>query len=309
MPFTLAPQTRRSFLGSSLLAGCGLALSRRSLADEPNPHRFFLLSDTHIAADPKTTRPSGTIAVNMYEHLKQACGEILESGVRPAAVAINGDCAFLTGQAGDYATWLSLLKPLRDAGLPIHATLGNHDVRAELWKALEGEKERGQAPGTVVEDKYVTVIESERADWFILDSLDQTNHTPGVVGAKQLEWLARALDLKPAKPALVMFHHNPDFANAKTTGLTDTVALWDVLAPRKKVKALFFGHTHVWSHVERDGVHLVNLPCVAYPFNPAQPAGWVDCTLNRDGLELVLHALDKAHPKNGEKLTLAWRGM
>jgi 3',5'-cyclic AMP phosphodiesterase CpdA len=304
MPFTLS---RRSFVGSSLLAGLGLAFTRSLRADESNPHRFFLLSDTHIAADPKSTRLSGDVAVNMFDHLKQTCGEILEAGVRPAAVLINGDCAFKDGQAGDYGTWLSLLKPLRDAGLPIHATLGNHDDRAAIWKAIQNEKDAGQAPGSVVEERYVTVVESERADWFILDSLDQTNHTPGVVGAKQIAWLARALDIKPTKPALVMVHHNPDFATAKTTGLTDTSALWDILAPRKKVKALFFGHTHVWSHEVREGVHLVNLPCVAYPFDPKQPAGWVDCTVNQDRGELVLHALDKAHGKNGEKVEMAWR--
>ena len=314
MPFTLAPRSRRDFLGTSLLAGLGFSLTRRAAADEANPNRFFLLSDVHIAADPAATRPSGKTQVNMYDHLKQACGEILESGVRPAAVVVNGDCAFMNGLAGDYATFLGLMKPLRDRCLPILVTLGHHDDRTEIWKAIQNDKDAGKAPGSVVEDRYVSVVESERANWFILDSMEQTNKTPGILGAKQIEWLGNALDIKKDKPALVMVHHNPQFtaggnveANKKVSGLKDTDDLWKVIAPRTQVKALLFGHTHVWSQAKRDGVHLINLPCVAYPFNPVQPAGWVDCTLNKDGLELVLHALDKTHPKNNEKIELVWR--
>ena len=312
MPITLPPLSRRHFLGSTAAAGLGLLLPRfASAAGETDPHRFFLLSDTHIAADPKTLRGP----VNMYDNLKQVCGELLEAGARPASVLVNGDCVFLQGFEADYVTFAGMLKPLREAGMTIHLTLGNHDDRTHFWNAIKAEKDAGTEPGKAVENRYVTVIEAPRANWFILDSLDKTNSTPGIATQPQIDWLAKELDARPGKPALVMVHHNPVFKNPnaapnateKITGLVDTDALWKVLAQRTQVKSLLFGHTHNWSLTKRDGIHLINLPTVAYAFAQGKLTGWVDCKLAEKGMELTLNCIDKQHKQNGEKQTLEWR--
>ena len=312
MPVTLSPLSRRAFLSGTAAASVGLVLAHSAAAaNDVDPHRFFLLSDTHIAADPKTLRGP----VNMHDNLKQVCGELLEAGAKPAAVLINGDCVFLQGLEADYATFAGMLKPLREAGMTIHLTLGNHDDRAHFWDAIKAEKDAGTEPGKAVENRYVTAIEAPRANWFMLDSLDITNKTPGVATQPQLDWLAKELDARADKPALVMIHHNPVFKNPnaapnptdKVTGLIDTDALWTVLAPRKQVKVLFFGHTHNWSLTKRDGIHLINLPTVAYAFAAGKPTGWVDCKLADKGMELTLNCIDKKHPQNNEKQTLEWR--
>jgi hypothetical protein len=195
---------------------------------------------------------------------------------------------------------VALLKPLGGAGLPVHLALGNHDHRGRFWEALPAE-----SPPAVAE-KHVLALDAPRAAIYLLDSLDVTDKTPGVLGEAQLAWLAGKLDAAPEKPALVFVHHNPD-EKANPTGLTETKAVLDLLLPRRQVKALVFGHTHNWANTQRDGLHLVNLPPVAYPFAPGKPSGWVDLRLGERGGMFELRSIDPSHRQHREKLDLAWR--
>ena len=155
-------------------------------------------------------------------------------------------------------------------------------------------------------DKHVSLVRSELADWYVLDSLEITNSTPGLLGKEQLQWLEKSLDETPDKPALIVVHHNPGMEG--NFGLKDTVALLDLLRSRRRVKAYFFGHTHEWK-VDRDtgGLHLVNLPPVAYVFKEGLPSGWVRADLRSDGMRLQLQCVKKDHPAHLQTHDLAWR--
>jgi 3',5'-cyclic AMP phosphodiesterase CpdA len=267
-------------------------------APGPDPHRLALLSDLHIDADPNASARG----IVMYDHLHQAVSEILRQGVLPIAALINGDCAHTHGRAEDYALLVRLLRPLRQAGLPVHLSMGNHDNRENLWKSIpHSETHEGG-----LKDRQIAVLEMPHANLFLLDSLKMTNFSPGFLGDRQTRWLAGALDALSDKPAIVFVHHQPD-ESLMPDGLTDTRALLDVLTPRKHVKALFYGHTHVWEITHRSGIHCINLPAVAYPFDTRQPTGWVDAHLRPDGINLELCCTDRAHPKNGQKVELTWR--
>ena len=89
--------------------------------------------------------------------------------------------------------------------MPVHLALGNHDNRERFWEALPEEK-AAQRP---LADRQVALLRTPRANWFVLDSLEKTLSTPGLLGQEQLDWLAGALDANPDKPALVLIHHNP----------------------------------------------------------------------------------------------------
>jgi hypothetical protein len=104
-----------------------------------------------------------------------------------------------------------------------------------------------------------------------------------------------------------MTHHNPSLNPAKIN-IKDEAALFDVLRPRRHVKAYFFGHSHRWS-VEKDssGLHLVNLPTTAYPFDKAQPIGWAVAQLEPRGMKLQLRCLDTARAEHAKVTELAWR--
>ena len=300
MPLHVLPN-RRQFFASSLAAGAAMALPRFSLAadDAKSSATFALLADTHIAADKEGILRE----VKMAEHLAKAWEEV--QAMRPAGALVHGDVAVLKGEAGDYKTVAELLIPSGKAELPLHFLLGNHDDRVSFREVLKN------SAASVIDSKHVGILDAGPANWFLLDSLDKPNVTPGVLGAEQLKWLAEALDQHADKPALISVHHHPVWPKNepgfKNGGITDTVPLFEILEPRKQVKAMFFGHTHDWAITQREGIHLVNLPPVAYVFAKGRPSGWVSANLAASGMTLTLSALDKSHKQHGEKHQLAWR--
>lgn len=300
MPLHLPPLSRRRFLAAGL-AACAGALSWRDLLGaerDADADRWALLSDTHIAAD----RAQVNRGVKMADHLARVVKQVAALEPRPAGVLLDGDGAYHKGEKGDYRLLGELLRPLAQADLPVHFTLGNHDQRDHFRAGLL----RGAARSPLASHQ-VSVVEAKRVNWFLLDSLVKTNATPGELGKEQCDWLAGALDARPTKPALVMVHHDPVWtAAARRSGLVDTERLFEVLAGRKQVKALLFGHTHRWRHERRDGIHLVNLPAVSYVFDKEQPSGWVDLRLGDGGAALTLRALN-GHRQDGERVELTWR--
>ena len=298
MPLHVA---RREFLRRSFLVSAGFVTLGSFGADDrkSDPDRFALFSDTHIDADPtKIARD-----VHLADHLRAAIAGVQALPVTPAGLFVNGDCSLDRGLPGDYTTFSDLFRPLAGQ-LPLHLLLGNHDDREVFYATLK----ENRPAAAVVASKHVSVVESARANWFLLDSLDVTKQTPGLLGDAQRTWLAKALDQHTNKPALVMLHHNPVAAVAgKQTGLIDTPELLEILLPRRHVKAVFFGHTHVWRQTVQDGLHLVNLPAVAYPFNVAEVTGWTDCRLRDGGMTLEVRAHDEQHAAHGKVTDFAWR--
>lgn len=304
MPLHTAPLSRRSFFAQSAAAAAGLLVYRQGWSAEAgaNPNRIALLSDTHIPEGPDVLARD----TNMTSNLKQVVREILTLTDKPSAVMINGDCAYLKGLPADYANLADCVAPLSQAGFPLHMTMGNHDDRGPFYEALKNQK----PDRPLLQAKHVTVVEGPRANWFLLDSLDQVNSTPGELGAEQREWLSKGLAVRTEKPAIVMAHHTPQFeppAEGKSWGgLKDTTALMELLDGFKHVKAFIFGHSHHWATIQRGSIHLINLPPVAYVFTAGKPNGWVLADVQENGLSLELRAIDRAHKQHGEKLTLEW---
>ena len=301
MPITLPQLSRRAFLKRAAWLGAGLALAPSSQAGwfgKPrDPHTFALISDTHIDADPKSIQ----FGVNMADNLAGCLKELANWPFKPAAVVVNGDLAHSSGRPGEYVTFGKLLHPAR-ALAPVHLSLGNHDDRGNFWQAFPHDA----TPLAAVPQKQASVFTCRRANWFLLDSLDATAHTPGKLGEAQLAWLERELAARPEKPALVVCHHPLDITGF--FGLKDTAGLEELLARHRHVKAFIFGHTHSWGVARHpSGVHLINLPQTAYPFVAGRPSGWVRTTLARDGAEFELRCVDVHHPEHGQVKQLTWR--
>lgn len=300
MPVSLAPLTRRHWLHGSLAT-----LLAPPLWGQKNAAPFeswVLFSDTHINADP-ATEARGVV---MAENLARCVNQALKLGGKPFGVLINGDCAHLDGQPGDYAVFAETLRPLREAGVAVHCTLGNHDHRGHFISALSG----GQEPSPL-QDRHVTVLTSARVNWVLLDSLDKVNVTPGLLGGGQLGWLDRTLDKLPAKPTFVLAHHNPQAPmpeDKKHLGLLDSEELFQVLARHKKVSGFIFGHIHYWAHgVDAvTGIHWISLPPTAYLFDETRPNGWVLARAHEDRLELELRALNPAHDEHKQIVTVPY---
>lgn len=301
MPIHLLPVSRRAFLRRAMLAGAGLALTPQLSAAmrRTDTSSWALLADTHIAADLAAVKSK----IVMAEHFKTVVREITGLPQRAAGVFVVGDCALSSGEPGEYAQFAGLLDPLCADGLPIHLALGNHDNRDNFRAALDA-KPIARRP---VADKQVALVESRLVNWFMLDSLEKPAQTPGSLGAEQLKWLAETLDAHRKKPAVVLIHHNPG-DDGKIAGLKDTSALLEIIRPRRQVKAWVFGHTHNWKiSQDESGLHLVNLPPVAYIFREGDPSGWIHATAQRDGMKLELRAIDPSHKTHGQIVDLKWR--
>ena len=301
MPITLPPVSRRRFISQSLAAACGGLLwenAASSSADTPESEMWVLFSDTHIAAD----RAELSRGVTMSANLEQCIKEALALQSKPVGLILSGDCAYQNGLEPDYETFAAITKPLREWA-PVHLMMGNHDNRGTFGKVLG----KDQTMPSPVEQRIAGLVKTPLANWFLLDSLIETNHTPGEVGHAQLEWLSKELDAHADKPAIVVVHHNV-VLEPSPTGLQDSPQLLEVLRPRKHVKACIFGHTHVWeAKQDESGLHLINLPPTAYVFKAGLPSGWVVANVSAKGLKLELNAIDKTHPQHGDKKDLAWR--
>jgi len=308
MPLHLDPLSRRRFLGGGTLLALSPLLPA-SPARAAETEIWALLSDTHIAADPAVKSRQG---VNMADHLHRVIAEVVAEKESLAGVIIDGDCAYDDGQPGDYTTLLEILDPLREAGLPVHFTLGNHDDRANFSAAV------GAATGeAAVEGKHCSILETPLANWILLDSLRYVNKVEGEFGAAQLAWIEKLLAANPDKPAILVGHHYPQVfrediipgdEKIKISGLVDSQPFLDLIGKHSAAKAYIYGHSHTWLMKKDDnGLHQINLPPTAYVFNESMPNGWVRATLSKGGIELELRALDPGHPQHGGKHSLAWR--
>ncbi|HEX8199835.1 MAG TPA: metallophosphoesterase, partial [Isosphaeraceae bacterium] len=291
-----AALSRRDALRRLALGGAALGLGRAAAARPPSDPRgwYALVSDTHIAADP-TARSRGQ---TMAENLRAVIADILAQDDPPRGVVINGDLALAEGQSGDYRTLLTLIEPLRAARLPIHLALGNHDDRDHVREVLGALV----PPETAVVAKHISEVEGPDSRFVILDSLDQVNVTPGTLGAAQRAWLARSLDARPETATILLVHHNLD--TTRGTGLSDTAALLEIIRPRRQVKAVIYGHTHVWDvQTDAHGLQRINLPAVGYPFAADQPLGWCRFWPSRDAGDLTLRTIGGDHSRDTPLLT------
>ena len=307
MPLSIEPQSRRRFLQASLVALGAAMLPRgvhaaiNSVPTAPNPalpalaaDHLALLSDVHV---------SNGLIKTTAGRLTHSIEGVLALPQRPQRVLVAGDCAHLTGDRGDYREFVRRITPLTSAGVPLHITLGNHDSRERFWETLPSE----QPAGRVALQRQAMVVPGTHADWFLLDSLDRTNSRPGELGKEQLDWLAAELDARPDRPALLMLHHDPA-CNGSKGSLKDSDTLMAIVRPRRQVKALFFGHTHLWyTAQDPSGVHLVNLPATGYTLWGRSFIGWVDCLVQGDGAILQVHALNPKEKEHGQVVRLKWR--
>jgi len=287
---------RRTFLRHTTLAGltvavAGCATSRRTSA--AGAFHVALLSDTHIPADP-TNAYRG---FKPWENLETVVPAVLAA--KPAAALINGDAARLEGKPEDYVQLRELLAPLA-AQSPVFIGLGNHDHRENFLKAFpEQPADRPQVTG-----KHVLVIEHPAVRIIQLDSLLYVDKVAGLLGRDQRNWLAAFLPKADARPTVLFVHHTLSDGDGD---LLDVNQLFEIIRPHRQVKAICYGHSHVWAIGERQGVKLINLPAVGYNFRDQDPVGWVDARFNADGVALTLNAIAGNTAENGKTTEVTWK--
>ncbi len=244
MSISLPPINRRHFLAGSLAAGTGLLtvgeLSAANVSVDPN--RYLLMTDTHVHSDPD--KLGGKEQTNMFQNLLDVSTQTAALNPRPAAVIMHGDEGFLYGMQAEYVTLAKGLAPIDEAKIPVHMAMGNHDRRSGLWKQFppkHGENKR--VPG-----RHISIIETERVNWFVIDTLGVINAGEGILGEAQIEYLLDQIDARPDKPAIISSHHQPWKAewNDTAAGIKEGEQFTKEIVKRRQVKAWFHGHLHIW---------------------------------------------------------------
>jgi 3',5'-cyclic AMP phosphodiesterase CpdA len=217
----------------------------------------------------------------------------------PKRAIVTGDYAISWGNHADYKMLHESISRLSKAGMSCRFAMGNHDTRRPFMDEFPHARELADQEAKSL-GKYVYVYETALANWFFLDSLHEGDRNLGVLGEAQLKWLAEALDARRDKPALVIGHHNPSLRS----DLRDTAAFYEVIVPRKQVKAYIYGHTHCWGLAKHEGIHLVNVPTVSAWKDAEQPRGFLTADLHSNRMAVTLHTVGRKETKEHE---LAWR--
>jgi len=289
---------RRRFIQTGLAAfgtlvtlnsGCGTDLMKK----DEKQNNLALLADTHIPEDVENNYRG----FYPYQNLEKVVPEIIAAS--PDGVFIAGDLARLTGESGDYANLKKLLNPVAEK-TPVFMALGNHDNRENFLKVFD--ETPGEKPA--VKGKHVTIVKKAPARLIMLDSLFYVNKVPGLLGKAQRQWLENYLKESDETPTILCFHHTLSDGDGD---LLDVPRLFSMIAPIRKVKAIVYGHSHVYAYSEFEGIHLINLPAVGYNFSDSDPVGWVEARLTSRGGDFVLHAVGGNQDQDDSVTRLTWR--
>lgn len=294
MPLVSVPYNRRNFLRIGAIAGVATLFAPSALrARNADSVRWAWLADTHVPADPANEfrgfRP--------YDNTQKVVPLVAESGVEGAVIA--GDLGRLDGEVGEYESLTKLLNPLMEQ-IPVALALGNHDNRVnfrEYFSDFPGEMAPVQ--------KHVSIIETGPARFIVLDSLMFVNLTPGQLGKQQRDWLEEFLGQADDKPTIVFVHHT---LNDSDGALVDADRFLRILGPVPSVKAVVYGHSHSYQITDYEGIHLINIPAVGYNFRDIEPVGWIEAEIASSGVELTLRAIAGNVDRDGETVSLEWRG-
>jgi 3',5'-cyclic AMP phosphodiesterase CpdA len=252
--------------------------------------RWALLSDTHIAANPRN-RFRGFYP---YRNLQEVVGQLACDP--PDGLVITGDLARLKGQIGAYESLKTLLTPIAQQR-PIHLGLGNHDNRDDFFQAFAGSDNSPR----IVEDRHVVTAAAGPVRLIVLDTLRTVNALFGSLGPRQRTWLESYLFACDETPTILFLHHTLN------SELVDTRRLLEIIRPLAKIKAVVYGHSHQYRYREVAGIHLINLPATGFNFSSTQPVGWVEARLTRTAGEFTLHAIGGDREMDGHTHTLTWR--
>lgn len=289
------PIDRKQFLRTSLgLAGVAATVSwpAPGATRHASETHWALLSDTHVAGNPQEVYRG----FKPYDNLRTAVAQVQTAA--PQGVIINGDVARLAGEEAAYQQVTQLLNPISQQ-LPVHMTMGNHDSRENFYAVFGNRNDK-----TLVDERYVHVVETPPVRMILLDSLLYVNKVVGLLGKLQRSWLEMFLDSADPIPTLIFVHHTLGDGDAD---LQDVERMFDIIRPHPSVKAILYGHSHQYQYGEYEGIHLINLPAVGYNFSDEEPVGWLEAKLTKRGGGFTLRTFGGNEVNNGQTTHLDWR--
>lgn len=247
------------------------------------------ISDLH-------TNPDGHQPVK----LKKVVDEILAMKPMPRNVIALGDLAYLTGRPREYDALKPILEPLEKAGISLTLAMGNHDRRKEFGEAFPE-----HATKSVMEGRYVYVVETPFVDFIVMDSLQEGADTtkwitPGAIDADQRSWLETTLS-QYEKPVFVCSHHP-----LNETGISK------LLSRSPSCCGYIYGHMHRWRKdwIEDWGPSRVVRTLCMPSTGHWGDIGYVTMTIDKDTAVATLHESDfffPDKPVNSKDAPAQWK--
>ena len=233
---------RRSFLSSLALLGLqGCLLDARGairLTDSDSKAR-----KGRRGALPRFDEDLVCIISDLHTHpgdyqedkLRRTIDDILQLNPLPRNVIALGDLAYLTGQPEEYNRLKEVIAPLEASGIQLTLAMGNHDRRGHFAAAFPQ-----YAARSLMKDRYVYVVETPRADFIVLDSLQESTDphkwiTPGALSDDEKQWLTERLSTYRTKPVFVMSHHP-----------LEEIGIKKLLIESPTCCGYIHGHNHIW---------------------------------------------------------------
>jgi len=239
-----------------------------------------IISDLHV-------RPSR----HQERCLAEITEQILALNPRPRKLLCLGDIAYLTGKPEEYEVAKQYLDKLEAAGMQLTLTMGNHDRRSTFADFFPA-----HAAASALPDRYVYTVETEYADFILLDSLQQGDDTktwitPGALDEGQVKWLEAQIESRrDGKPFFVMAHHPIEELKVIRKQL--------LLCP--SCKGFIYGHKHIWdtgwiriNYKERNLLRTLCVPSTGHWGD----IGFVTLALEKDRAVASLHEQEFFFPK------------
>ena len=232
--------SRRNFIVGAVssaatdMVGCERQKSKGLVRIDPN--RVVLAADVHIPILRSEQKyRTGREFPWVVDLVRENIDEILRLDPLPANFIVLGDLSAMFSEEKEYVILRELLQPLRERGIKVTLTMGNHDTRAVFAKAFPECAAQSLVPG-----RYAYRVETPFVDFLVLDSLKeppQEKHRDRSgygLGEEQTAWAKKALsDLK--KPTFVCAHHHVNQIEIKTE-----------VVNTPKVVGYVHGHHHQW---------------------------------------------------------------
>ena len=298
---------RRKFLGSMAFLGMQGAIlkaapfgkweaipadkaRRKKKEGGTDDNLVVFISDLHI-------HPDGY----QPEKLRRTIADILAMDPKPRNVIALGDLAYAIGKPEDYALLKEIVAPLETAGIHLTMAMGNHDRRKRFAEAFPE-----MAAATHVKDRFVFVVETPRADFILLDSLQEDPDpekgiVEGALNDAQKQWLADKLSSYTDKPVFVSSHHP-----IEETGISG------ILVSSPTCSGYLFGHRHIWldawmmkNYAEQTLIRTLCIPSTGHWGD----IGYTVFRLEEDHAEARFHEYEFFFPKplaEGEEKPAQW---
>ena len=154
--------------------------------------------------------------------------------VFPFELAIMlGDNLYGRERPGDYADKFEQpYKPLLDANVKFHASLGNHDDPSQ----------RFYKPFNMNGERYYTFSPNNGVRFFALDS--------NLMDRQQLDWLEKELSASQSDWKIAFFHHPPYSSGGRHGSNVELRQQLEPLFVRHGVSVVFTGHEHFYERIK-----------------------------------------------------------